>query len=133
MQMDLQRIARLVDRGLFLSNGQEDLLVSPMASRQPKRSLELEVLYAQESLRISEGWKEVAATNPFADLSVIAFLEAAAGGMRKAIVLSEGESWIPYGPAHASLRNINQAVIAMLNSMDSLMQQAGQASAEGFF
>ncbi|MFH1737535.1 MAG: hypothetical protein ABIH23_00915 [bacterium] len=134
MQMDLQRISRLVDRGLFLSDQQERLVDSPLASRQARRSLELEVLYSQEALRIGKEWEEILATNPFADVSVIAFLEAAAGGMRKAIAISESEEWIPYGPAHAALRNVNDAVAAMLKSMDSLMQQAaGQSGGEGFF
>jgi hypothetical protein len=132
LQFDLGRIMRLVDRTLYLSDQQERLVDSPIAARQPRRSLELEVLYSQESLRISQAWTEILNSNPFVDASVIALLEAAAAGMRKAIALSEGEEWVSHGPAHAALRNINEAVAAMLDSMNSLQQQAAQGSAEGF-
>ena len=132
LRMDLQRIMRIVDRSLFLSERQEELLSSPLAARQPKRSLEKEVFYAQEAARVSKSWAEMLNTNPFIDVSVIALLDAAAAGMRKAVNASESEEWIGYGPAHAALRNINEAVSRMLSSMNSLQQQAAQGSAEQF-
>ncbi len=132
LQMDMQRIMRIVDRSLFLSERQEQLVDSPLAARQPKRSLEKEVFYAQEARRVAEEWTELLSTNPFIDVSVIAFLNAAAGGMRKAVDASESEEWIGYGPAHAALRNINEAISRMLSSMNSLQQQAAQGSAESF-
>ena len=132
LQMDMQRIMRIVDRSLFLSERQEQLVDSPLAARQPKRSLEKEVFYAQEARRVAEEWTELLSTNPFIDVSVIALLNAAAGGMRKAVDASESEEWIGYGPAHAALRNINEAISRMLSSMNSLQQQAAQGSAESF-
>lgn len=132
LRADLERIMRAVDRGLYLSDRQERLVDSPVAARRPRRSLQLEVLYSQEAVRIGQAWREIAATNPFVEMSVIALIDAAAAGMRKAIAVSESEEWIGYGPAHAALRNVNEAVAAMLESMNTLQQQAAQGSAESF-
>ncbi|HPO08019.1 MAG TPA: hypothetical protein PLZ55_05080 [bacterium] len=134
MQMDLERISRLIDRALFLSEQQERLVTSSSPLSHPAEILELEVLYAQEAMRIGDVWKEIIATNPFADVSVIALMESAAVGMRQSVQISENETWIPHGPAHSALTNVNEAIRTMLESMNTLMQQAAQQmGAEGFF
>ncbi|HOE12793.1 MAG TPA: hypothetical protein PLQ35_08395 [bacterium] len=134
MQLDLERITRLIDRTLFLSEQQERLVASSSPLSPPAEILELEVLYAQEAARIANVWKEIIAGNPFADVSVIPLMESAEAGMRQSVQISENETWIPHGPAHSALTNINEAVRAMLESMNTLMQQAAQQmGAEGFF
>ena len=130
IEIDVMALEEFFQRAMFLSQWQEQLVVSPLSGRRSQQSLEEEGLCRTESFRLASEWDAMTRGNPFIDPDVAKELSRAAEAMGRALRQGEGQAWIGYGHAEKGLGHVNRAMWLLQKNLRSLAMQASGGGAE---
>jgi hypothetical protein len=93
--------------------------------------------YKQESLRLSDMYKETTEQNPFADFSVVHMFDHAARNWRENTrIMEESSPLVVSTRSHQSLAQVNLAIEKLLDSIqqtESQCQSGGSSGLEGYY
>jgi len=143
-ERDMAALRRVLDRALVLSDRQEKVALRLTPGGEALHSwghspLKTEVTIFQryfrdEALRVEESLRQLAQEDPFLDFEAIRLLRLSARAMNRALEWAEDQS-VPsvHNQVRLGLSEINQAILVLLDSLNSLSQAQASSSLSGYF